>query len=495
MDKTTLKTRICQAIDDRAGEIIEIGKTLWEQPEVGFRETRSSQKVAETFRALGLEPIEGQALTGVRADLEGAGPGKTVAVLGELDALLCHRHPDADSETGAVHNCGHNAQIAAMLGVGMGLIDAGAMEHLDGCVALFAVPAEEYVELEFRQSLRDAGKIEFLAGKPELVRLGAFDDVNLALLVHSMADTPERVFSVGSTMNGFMAKTIRFAGRPAHAGASPDQGINALNAAALGIMGIHAQRETFRDEDCLRVHFVMTRGGDMVNVVPDDVRLELFVRGRTLDSIVATSAKVDRALEGAATMVGADVTIEDLPGYLPLIDAGSLTELFEENAAQLVGAENVRRGSHITACSDVGDLSHLMPVIQPSAGGYAGRNHTNDFRIVDEEMAYVVPAKAMAMTVVDLLYDGATVASQIEEAYQPKMDKEAYLAYLRGQPLEEGPLQETRSRSAWDPGQRPMAAYDCIPSRGPCPRRGRLASGPLCRWVATRRQDDLKLHN
>jgi amidohydrolase len=431
VDKNTLKASVCDAIDDRAAEIVEIGTYLWEHPELGFRETRSAQKVAETFCSLGLDPTEGLALTGVRADLSGVMPGKTVAVLGEMDALMCHGHRAADPETGAVHNCGHNTQVAAMLGVAMGLVDARAMEHLAGQVALFAVPAEEYVELEYRQALRDSGEIGFLAGKPELIRLGAFDDVDLALLIHSMADAPERVFRVGGTMNGFLAKAIRFTGRPAHAGASPEEGINALNAAALAIMGIHAQRETFRDEDSLRVHFVMTRGGDMVNVVPHDVRLELFVRGRTLDSIVASATKVDRALKGGAAMVGAEVTIEDLPGYLPLVPAEPLADVFRENAVALVGADNVSRGGHVTACSDVGDLSHLMPVIQPAGGGYAGRNHTTDFRIVDEEMAYVIPAKAMAMTVVDLLYDGSALARQIDEGYQPKMDKQAYLAHQR----------------------------------------------------------------
>jgi amidohydrolase len=433
MDKASLKARVCAAIDERSAELVDLGRQLQATPELGYKEFESAALVAQAFDRLSLAYREGLALTGIKAELAGASAGPGVAVLGELDALLCHGHPDADSQTGATHTCGHHAQVAAMVGVGIGLLDAGAMAQLAGRVILFAVPAEEYVELEYRSSLRNAGKIEFLGGKPELVRLGEFDDVDLAMLVHSMANVPARAFAVGGSMNGFLAKVVHFAGRAAHAGARPDLGANALNAAALAIMGIHAQRETFREEDTIRVHFIMSKGGDLVNVVPDDVRLELFVRARSLESIMETSGKVDRALQGGATMVGAAVDIEDLPGYLPLVQDRLLAETFRENAKALVGTDGVWPGGHVTACTDMGDLSHLMPVVQPGGGGYQGLNHSVDFRVADEEMAYVVPAKAMAMTVVDLLYEDAELGRRVVDEFEPKMTKAEYLAYLRGE--------------------------------------------------------------
>lgn len=432
MDKATLKAQVCEAIDQRAEEIIGIGNYLLHNPELGYKEVKSAALVAEKFAALGLEYREGLALTGVKAELVGHASGPSVAVLGELDALTCYPHPDADPQTGAAHTCGHNAQIAAMLGVGMGLVDAGAMRHLAGKVVLFAVPAEEYVELEYRKTLREAGKIEFLGGKPELIRLGEFDDVDIAMMVHSMPTVTERKFVVGGTMNGFLAKMVCFGGKASHAGARPGMGVNALNAAALAIMGIHAQRETFRDEDSIRVHFIMTRGGDLVNVVPDDVRLEMFVRGKSVKSIVETSAKIDRALQGGAAMVGAEVTIDDLPGYLPLIQDQVMAAAFRENAAALLGADSVWPGRHGAASADLGDLSHLKPVLHPFGGGYQGINHSQDFCIADKEMAYVVPAKAMAMTVIDLLYGKAELGEKAIQGYQPKMTKAKYLAYLRG---------------------------------------------------------------
>ena len=432
MDRETLKQRVAQAVERRAGELVEIGRHLLANPEIGYREVKAAALVADTFDTLGLPYRTGLGVTGVRAELGGR-PGPSIAVLGELDGLIAFGHPHADPETGIAHTCGHNAQIATMLGVGMGLVDAGAMDALAGRVILFAVPAEEYVDLEYRAQLRESGRIEFFGGKPELVRLGHFDDVDMAMMVHASANTPERRISVGGSTNGFLAKTIRFHGKASHAGARPDLGVNALNAAALAIMGINAQRETFRDEDAVRVHHILTAGGHSVNVVPEDVRMELFARGRSLEAIRDAGAKVNRALTGAAQMVGARVEINDLPGYLPLVEEPVMAAAFRQNAIALLGAEQVLPGRHVAASTDMGDLSHLMPALHPFAGGYRGTNHSRDFLVADEEMAYVLPAKMMAMTVVDLLYGDAAEARRALQTYTPRLKKAEYLGYLRGE--------------------------------------------------------------
>ena len=122
----------------------------------------------------------------MRADVAGrGGDGPTFALLGELDALVVAGHPVADPQTGAAHACGHNAQMAGLLGAAMGLLDARAFEHLAGRVVFFAVPAEEYGDVEWRVQQARAGRLEFLGGKPELLRLGHFDDVDLAMMIHT----------------------------------------------------------------------------------------------------------------------------------------------------------------------------------------------------------------------------------------------------------------------------------------------------------------------
>jgi len=247
-----LKARVCAEIDRRADEIVGVSDHVLRHPESGYREVRTAAYVATQFERLGLAPRTGLALTGVKARMRGRAPGPTVAVLGELDALIVSGHPFADPGTHAAHACGHNAQVASMLGAGMGL--QVVMDELDGDVVLFAVPAEEYIEVAWRLGLREQGKIEFLVGKAELIRLGEFDDVDMAILTHTNARPEDGLSSVGDTHNGCVVKFMRFVGRGAHAGSAPHLGINALKAAQIALHAIDAQRETFRDDDTIRVH-------------------------------------------------------------------------------------------------------------------------------------------------------------------------------------------------------------------------------------------------
>ncbi len=431
LDKATLKARVCEAIDRRAQEIIELGDFMFNNPELGYKEMQASALVEEKFKALGLDYKKNLGLTGLKARIAGKDQKLTVAVLGELDAVVCHDHPNADPVTGAAHCCGHNAQTAMMVGVAMGLVDSGVMNELDGDVVVMAVPAEEYVELDFRQRLRSDGKIKFLGGKQELLHLGEFDDVDMTIMCHSESNTPGRIIKVpgpGTGSNGFVGKTVKYIGKEAHAGGAPHAGVNALNAAMLGMMGIHANRETFKDADNIRVHPIITKGGDLVNIVPADVRIETYVRGRSIDAIMDASKKVNRSLEAGAMAVGAEVEINEIPGYLPLLNDANLAAVFEANAVQLLGEDGVQPASFMSGSTDMGDITHLMPGIHPTVGGVAGNAHARDYLMVDSEMAYVVPAKVMAMTVIDLLFDGAKAGSEIKNAFTPAMSKEQYFA-------------------------------------------------------------------
>ncbi|MGH2350058.1 MAG: amidohydrolase [Chloroflexota bacterium] len=424
-----LKAAVGAAIDRRADELIRIADDIYRHPELGFKEHRTAGIVSAFFERLGLPHRDGLAITGVKARLRGGQPGPAVAVLGELDSLAVREHPQADPATGAAHACGHNAQIAMMLGVAAGLVDADVALHLAGDVVFFAVPAEEYVEIEYREGLARAGKIEFLGGKPELIRLGELDDVQLAMMTHTSSNPDDGAIGMAESNNGCIVKLIRYTGKAAHAGGAPHKGVNALNAATLALQAIHAQRETFRDQDTIRVHPIITRGGEIVNVVPADVRLETFVRGKSIEAIEDANVKVDRALKAGALAVGAQVAIQTLPGYLPLRNDAALGRVFLENAGQLVGAEQVKQIGHRTGSTDMGDVTHIMPAIHPYAGGAEGTGHGADYHIADAQRAILNPAKAMAMTVLDLLAGGA--ARQILAESRPRFTKDEYLAFQR----------------------------------------------------------------
>ncbi len=426
-----LKAALAETLDRAAADLIAFGDDIFAHPELGFREERTATRVAEALRQLGLRPEEGLALTGVKARLRGARPGPTVCVMGELDALPVPGHRGADPASGAAHACGHNAQLTHLLGVARALVETNAAAHLAGDVVFLAVPAEEYVDLEWRAELARAGRIEFLGGKSELLRLGAFDDVDLAIMVHATGRPDGSQLSIGWSYNGVVAKRVRFLGRAAHAGAAPQLGINALNAATLALQAIHMQRETFRDDDHVRVHPILTAGGTAVNVVPAEARLEMFVRGATYQAVADAEAKVDRALRAGAMAVGATVEIETLPGYLPLQVEPQLGALFRRNAQALVGEEAWSETSFVGASTDAGDLAHVMPVLHPSHGGYAGTNHSIDWTLCDPVAAYVTPAKAVAWTLVDLLAEEAAVARQVLANFQPPLSRDEYVAHMR----------------------------------------------------------------
>lgn len=431
LTKAELKDKAFAEIDQRADELISISQHILANPEPGFREFKTAALVGEKFAEMGVPFRSGLGMTGLRGEILGGSEGPTMAILGELDSLIVNEHPNSNPATGAAHACGHHCQIGMMLGATMGLMHADVLPNLSGRIVPIAMPAEEYIEIEYRDGLRREGKIEFLGGKPEFIRLGEFDDVHLAMMVHTTSTPHEKQLCISGTSNGTLAKKIQFIGRGAHAGGSPHLGINALNAATLALSAIHFNRETFLDSDTVRVHPIITKGGEAVSAVPADVRMETFVRGRTLEAIMDANKKVDRALRAGAMAMGAAVNIQTIPGYLPLMQNKRMAEVFEGNANALVGAENVAHIDHRTGSTDMGDVSYLMPVIHPYVGGASGIGHGADYVVQDYQLAVITAAKSMAATVIDLLADGAAEGRQVVANHRPEMTSRQYVDFMR----------------------------------------------------------------
>ncbi|WP_251859586.1 amidohydrolase [Clostridium sp. Marseille-Q2269] len=426
-----LKSLVCKTIDTNAENIIALAKDIESTPELGFKEKETSKKVCNFFDKLNLSYEDKLAITGVKAKLKKDKIGPNIAVLGELDGVICFDSPNANKETGASHACGHNLQIATMLGAALGIKLSKIEDELHGNVSFMAVPAEEFIEIQYRENLRKEGKIHFLAGKQELIYKGAFDDVDIAMMMHSLKDCPTPTVGIGNSSNGFLGKTIQYIGKPAHAAESPEEGINSLNAAMLGIMGINALRETFKDEDCIRVHPIITKGGDTVNSVPSDVKMESYVRAKNVDALKNTNQKVDRALLAGGFAVGAKTIINTIPGHLPLKSSNLLNNLFKNNSETLLSKDNVTNTGHFKASTDMGDVSNLIPSIHPFIGGVEGALHTKDFKVKNYNAACILPAKLIAMTVIDLLYEKAEKAQEVIENYTPTFEsKEKYIEFL-----------------------------------------------------------------
>ncbi len=430
MELSELKGQALKNFNDIKDEIIKIGDDIFSHPELGFKEVRTSKIVKDFFEKYDIPYEDGLAITGIKGEIKFSDEGPNVAIFGELDAVVSPEHPHRDPNTNAAHACGHNSQIANLLAAAKILKNPVFKKYLRGRVTLFAVPAEEYVEIEYRLKLREEGKIKYPGGKQEFIRLGLLDDVDMAIMNHAKDNTPERIVGVGGTSNGFVGKRVVFWGREAHAGDAPEKGINALNAAQVALNALNSIRETLKDENHIRIHPIITKGGDLVNIVPREVVIESYVRGASIEAIEDASSKFDWAMIGGAISIGAKVEIENMPGYMPLYNEESLTALFRKNAISLVGEENVFEIGHFSASTDMGDVSGLIPSIHPVGGGYEGSAHTKDFKVVDKEMAYIMPAKLYVLTIIDLLSNEAEKAKEIIKNWKPRISKEDYLKTL-----------------------------------------------------------------
>jgi metal-dependent amidase/aminoacylase/carboxypeptidase family protein len=140
--------------------------------------------------------------------------------------------------------------------------------------------------------------------------------------------------------------------------------------------------------------------------------------------------KVNRALQAGAMAIGAAVDILDLPGYLPSICDARLDGLFASNMTSLLGPEAVGPAGHQTGSTDIGDISHLMPALHAYIKAGKGNLHTEEFVISDPHLAYIESAKGLALTAVDLLWDGAREGLSIKKNYRAKYTKDEYLKTL-----------------------------------------------------------------
>lgn len=429
MDKT--EEQIVKIIDDNRSMILEFANDIYHHGELGYKEFRTSEKFRK-FMEPRTECIEDNlAITGMKAYLNSEKRKNfSLALIGELDALRIPNHACANKETEAAHCCGHHAQLAGVIGAALALTEKGISEKLDGQIVFLAAPAEEYGEVEFKKTLMDQGKIGYGGGKCELIRVGAFDDIDACLVHHT---SMEGIAAGSGSGNGFVSKVITIKGKAAHAAAEKEKGVNALSAASLGLQALAFNRETFRDEDCVRVHPIMTKGGNLVNVVPDEAVIETLVRGRTKEAFSDASMKTDRSFMAGAMAMGAGYRIETMPGYLPSLPMAmpeEIVEVMREAAApKKVNTDVLEK--HMGGSTDVGDVQHLMPVLTFNTGGVSGGLHQSEFAVYDEEEAYILTAKIFALGAYRMLKDGAALAKEVKDGYHPVFQsKEEYIEFL-----------------------------------------------------------------
>lgn len=212
---------IVKNVDTHKQLILDAERWLWAHPQTGYTEWEANGYLTEKYEALGYTLNQAGNIPGFYTDVDTGKPGPTLAIFGELDALDIANHPE--SVNGMTHCCGHHGQSAALLGIAAALKEPGALDGMCGKIRLIAVPAEEMIQLAFREELRQKGVIGYMGGKVEFMARGYLDGVDIAMMVHGGAAGPDEAFDFrcGLGNNGCMAKTIKYKGKSSHAAELP----------------------------------------------------------------------------------------------------------------------------------------------------------------------------------------------------------------------------------------------------------------------------------
>ncbi|MEM2921753.1 MAG: M20 family metallopeptidase [Candidatus Bathyarchaeia archaeon] len=372
---SNVKERVIAEIEALKPHLIAISDTIHANPEIGYQEFKTSELLCNELERAGFEVTRGICgmPTAFKAVYRGRADRPAVALLAEMDAL-----------PGLGHACGHNIIGAASLGAALAL--SRVMGEVNGTAMVFGTPAEESV-------------VDNACGKPRM--LDEIKNADAAMLVHPGTKNTVKTLNVCRE-----ALLFKFYGKSAHAGAAPHLGVNALDAAIATFNMVNALRQHVRMD--VRIHGIITKGGDSPNVVPDYAEIRLYVRAKDPAYLEETVKRVNNCAQGAALGTGARVEISTYASRdLNMVSNPTLADLFKRNWETLgVNVEEVRERSY--GSSDMGNVSQVIPAIHPTVAiapeGTPG--HSAAFREAARSekghQGLILAAKGLAMTAVDL---------------------------------------------------------------------------------------------
>lgn len=374
-------------------EIYKIAKEIYFNPELGYKEFITSRKIEEfLLKYIGKKEnfvIEKFSGTGIKINF----PKKdkkllNMVFIAELDAVYTPTHFHSNKETGAAHNCGHYSQVAIALSLFKEFVMSNEYENLGCNLSFIFVPAEEFLDLEYRKNLKKEGKIKYFGGKPEAMSLGIFDEFDFCIAIHSMGGNyDKRTIEINSDLAGFIYKNYKFKGKSAHAGFAPNQGINAYSMSTVFNVAVGLLRQHFNEKDMIRLNPVVLNHKMGVNVIPQEIEIGCDFRAHSIESILEGSKKLDNAAKGAALSLSGEVEIETEIGYMPFKQNRYLSEFVKEEFEKNSFIEEIITDRPISAAGDIGDLSFMFPCIQIGYSGFTGTIHGDDF--IHEDTEYI----------------------------------------------------------------------------------------------------------
>lgn len=409
LDRQTLKKTVTEYIDSHRADYLALGRDFYHHPELAFREEYTSQRILECLQQIGISNAAKIAHSGVTGSLSTGRPGQNYGIIAEIDALYLPDHPDADPTSGAAHVCGHHIQTTALVGVAKAMKESGVLDSLSGTVSFFACPAEEgNVPDELYEKLRREEGFQSSSGKQEMIARGCFKGVDGLLSTHALINddkvTQPALLSAGC--DGFTRWIFDIWGKTAHPTMDPSKGVNALNGALLALHALQCVRESLALDDFSIIISSLDEVEQAPGAIPAHSRLRVTTKSKTPSILEEINRKVCAAVCGAAGSIGCQVEPEKIPGYQSFISDEAISSVYMANCQALTGVPVPVR-PHGYYSNDLGDVSKLVPTSQIVVGGFSGALHSERFHIDNEDMAYVLPAKMMACTLIDLLSENS----------------------------------------------------------------------------------------
>lgn len=441
------KKQVIEIINHKFKELTKLSDKIWSYEEIAFQEDQSSRDLSQYAEQQGFRVTKGvgEIPTAFTAEF---GSGKPViGILGEFDALpgLSQKAvpvKDPVHEGGAGHGCGHNLFGVASLGAATAIKELIEEGKLQGTIRFYGTPAEEKY-----------------FGKLWMIRAGLFDDVDVVMDWHPMAETKADVQSTLALVDFI----VEYYGQAAHASGDPWNGRSASDALELYTSGINFYREHIKPT--VRIHYHIQDAGKVVNVVPDYARVWTRVRDTKREGMEAVWKQVERIAEGASLMANVDYKISLVSGvhevlvnrtggarlqsnleYLGPITYDDAEQLFAKKIQESVDKPQVGLYSEIKpleetlenpmgGSTDVGDVSFVVPTVRLRATTAPKDTPWHSWAVVacsgmsigHKGMAYA--AKAMSMTMVDFFED-AQLREDIRKEFLERKGDYVYKAII-----------------------------------------------------------------
>lgn len=390
MDIAKLKAAVRNGVDAQHHQLNELSLRIHSNPELGFQENKAVAWLTQYLGENGLAIERGicELPTAFRASY---GQGKpAIAILAEYDAL---------PKLG--HACGHN--LIAASAVGAGIASKLAIDQFGGSILVIGTPAEE-----------------LSGGKAIMAQRGGFNNLDVAMMVH-----PGEHDTATTRALACQALEVEFFGKAAHSASSPEAGINALEAMIQSFVAINSLRQHIRDK--ARVHGIITDGGEAANIVPAHSAAVFLVRAEDNAYLDELRQKVINCFVGAATASGARLEYRwGDTSYAPMRNNLTLARLFKQNMESLGRKVKLTDPSGAFGSTDMGNVSQLVPSIHPMVAIAPEEVliHSPQFASAAASEAgtqgLLDGAKALAMTVVDLVAKPEIVTKIKEEFRQEK---------------------------------------------------------------------------